>query len=93
MAVAAQFDYRQIARQRWPIMDSITGSGPYALISRCGCFPVVRLFENWNEMRAASGQPCGAQICKIVAHSEIKLEKPAPRRRYFRSLADMEKDT
>ena len=92
MAVSDQFDYRQIARQRWPILEAITGSGPYAYVTRCGCFPIVRLFENWNEMRAASGQPCGAKDCRIVAHSEIKLERPAPRQRYSRSLADMERD-
>jgi len=70
--------FQDIARLKWPHAERVLGDGQFAVLSRCGVRPIVRLFETRTEAFAVAHQPCGAE-CKATAHDWLPLEKSAPR--------------
>jgi hypothetical protein len=93
----SQAGIRAAALKRWPALTSstISGSGPYAFLSRCGAYPITRLFESWNAMMIAVQKDCGAARCQVHTHSWVKLtpEKPAapvwrPKPHWYHQLND-----
>lgn len=85
MAEEAQTDYRAAVQAKFPRITSsaITGTGPYALLLRCGSFPKVRLFESWKELQTAKGQECQSARCNKLDHGWVKLTAPAPAARKY----------
>lgn len=77
-----EYNWRRIARQRWQQAETVTGSGPFAVVSRCGIFPVVRLFETRGPEFVAAGANCGPNCKGTAAHSWVRLEyiyRPRPK--------------
>ena len=68
--------YREIARLRWPNAARITGDGRFAVVVKCGHWPVVQLFADSKSAFENNRQPCGPG-CKRN-HAWLELKKPAP---------------
>lgn len=81
--MAAESLYRDLARLRFPNASPITGSGLFALVSRCPERPFIRLYELAMEVEPAVRQPCAHAFCKMN-HQLVRLDEKQPKPRFVK---------